>query len=237
MVHVNHLEIRLLHRVTKTRIFHRQSSKQLLETLIYLFLFVFLQKFFQKWTTRATTKDRTSALRHQTTWTIAAPRTSPSWPRPTWRTWRSITILGRIRAATLHLEWARPGNSSWFFPFFLFFCFLSLSLSFLGRLRGKLQSCFQGFGRRHWGLGEEGGGEGAFHLALASFQLEPEAPGRTPGRRRSSEETFLPRHRHWNLFGRLVSGAPLFPPGFTELADSTDSLAGGQSNLYVVCTY
>lgn len=52
-------------------------------------------------------KDRTSVLHHQTIWTMVAPRTSLNSPQRTWRTWRSITILERIQAATLHLEWWR----------------------------------------------------------------------------------------------------------------------------------
>lgn len=108
-----------------------------------MFSFCIFQKFFQKWKARGSMKDRTSALHHQTIWTMVAPKTSPNSPQQTWRTWRSITISGRIQAATLHLErwWTRE--------------------HVLFESRRKLQSCCRGF-RRHWG--------GGFHLVLASFQ-------------------------------------------------------------------
>lgn len=63
------------------------------------------KKFSQRWITRGNMKDRTSALHPQTLWTMAAPKTSQSSQQQIWRTWRSITTLGRIRAATPHREW------------------------------------------------------------------------------------------------------------------------------------
>lgn len=69
-----------------------------------LTLLLCLQKFFQKWRAKESMKDRTSALHHQTIWTTVAPKTSLNSLQQTWRTWRSITTLARIQAATLHLE-------------------------------------------------------------------------------------------------------------------------------------
>lgn len=68
-----------------------------------------LQTFFQKWKTRGNMKDRTLILHHQKIWTTAAPKTSLNSLQQTWRTWRSITTLERIQAATRHLErwWTR----------------------------------------------------------------------------------------------------------------------------------
>lgn len=63
-------------------------------------------------------KDRTSISRHRTIWTMAAPKTSPSSPRLTWRIWRSTITLGRIRAATPHPEgWQTRGCDIFFVCF------------------------------------------------------------------------------------------------------------------------
>lgn len=180
-----------------------------LETYYIITLFSF-QKFFQKWTTRGSMKDRTSALHHQTIWTMVAPKTSLNLLQQTWRTWRSITISGRIRAATLHPErWRTRGHVLGF-----------------SRKRQKESR------RVVW----ETLGKG-FSFSFGLLPEEPELPdsdGR-PGRRRTSKETFqlcCPQQRHTETVDALWSS--FF--GITALTDSK-RLTGGQSNLYVVCMY
>lgn len=109
--------------------------------------FCIFQKFFQKWTARGNMKDRTSPLQHRTVWTMVAPKTSLNSLRQTWRTWRSITILERIQAATLHLEWWWTRKLSSFFLF----------LKAEGNYRIVVET-----------LGDSG--KRGFHLVLASFQ-------------------------------------------------------------------
>ena len=171
----------------------------------------YLQKFFQKWITRGSMKDRTSALHHQTVWTMVAPKTSLNLLQQTWRTWRSITISGRIRAATLHPErWRTRGHV-------------------LGFSRKRQKESTELFGR-HRGKG--------FSFSFGLLPEEPELPdsdGR-PGRRRTSKETFqlcCPQQRHTETVDALWSS--FFGDYCAHRLKKT--LTGGQSNLYVVCMY
>lgn len=152
-------------------------------------------------------KDRTSVLHHQTIWTMVAPRTSLNSPRRTWRTWRSITILERIRAATLHPEWWRSRE-----PVFFFFTQL--------------------LSRRWETLGTREG----FHLGFGLPPAEPELPD-SDGRPRkemhftgdvSASLLISETLKLLTRPGAPLLGLPHLPP---------QRLTGGQSNLYVKYMY
>lgn len=119
------------------------SNKDAFRSIITVSLFSLQRKFFLKWKARATMKARTSALHHQTVWTTVAPRTWLNSPQQTWRTWRSITISGKIQAATPHLE-ALMDTRRCAFPFSLFFFLFFFVFSFVSWR--KLQIFFLGFG-------------------------------------------------------------------------------------------
>lgn len=145
-------------------------------------------------------KDKISTLHHQTVWTMVAPKTSLSSLQQTWMTWRSITVLGRIRAATLHLECWWTGEHVWFLVIF--------------SLEGEENS-----GIVVKALGDTG--EGGFLFTSVSFKsLELVNSDRRPGRRRTSKERFSALYPIAETLRQMTwSGSPFFR-NYYSLADS-----------------